>query len=70
MADDKEPKRGAQPEKHEPLLVPRVIRIGDQPRTIIEEHGRRLLERDAVLSPVGRGLAFIPLDRSSFTAGL
>jgi len=62
MADDEDAQQPTEPEQNEPIFSFGMIRIVDQPRVLIREHGRRLLEGHPVLLQIRRRLARVPGD--------
>jgi hypothetical protein len=62
MAYHQGSQRAAKPEKDESIFVLGMLGVGDQKRVLVEKHGLRLLERNAVLAPVLRVLFVDPLE--------
>lgn len=60
VTDHQQSDPGAQAEKEEPFLVFGVVRVADQERFFVEEHGHRLIKGDAVLLVVGPRLLRVP----------
>lgn len=61
--DDRHPERPTQTEQNEAFLVVRMIRIGEEQRFRVFEHGAHFRERDAVLGQILRRFAGIPVER-------
>lgn len=62
MADHQNPKRAARTKQDEASLIIGVIRIINQLRSLVREHGLRLFKGDAVLVFVRCCLSLIPLE--------
>ena len=62
MANNEGSKARAKAKQHESILVIGVIRIIDKQRSVVQENGLRLLERDTVLLAVGTVLPLIPFE--------
>jgi hypothetical protein len=63
MADNQGSQRTAEAQQDEAVFLLRAIRIRDEQRTLVEEHGLRFGERYLMLAPVYRVLAVAPLKR-------
>ena len=61
MADYQVSQREAQPQENETVLLSRMIRVIDEERTMVVEHGLRLVEPNPVLAFVLGMLLLIPL---------
>jgi hypothetical protein len=53
---------GAQTDEHKPILIVRMLRIGDDSRVLIEERRPGFLKGDAMLPLVGAVLPRIPFE--------
>jgi hypothetical protein len=62
MANNQEPKRRTEPEKDEPVLLRRMIRIGYKQGVFIEKYRRSLLEGDLVFLDIDEVLRGVPLE--------
>jgi len=62
MAHNQDPQPNTQAEKDEPILVIGMLRVGNNPRVLVEERRSSFLERDTVLSLIGAALPRIPLE--------
>ena len=62
MADDEDPRVGAETEDDEAVLSLGIVRIRDDQGGIVIEYRLGLLEAHAMLAQIGLGLPFIPLE--------
>ena len=62
MTNNQETKRRAEAKQNEPVLFIRMVWIGDEKGTLIEEDRRRLLEGNLVFPYVGGILRRIPVE--------
>jgi len=62
MADDQEPRVGAQAQQNEALLSRRVLGVVDQKAVFVRKSRFRLLESDAVTAPVQPIFPLVPLE--------
>ena len=62
MADDEDPRIGAEAEDDEAILRLGIIRIRDNQGGIVIEYRLSLLEAHAMLAQIGLGLPFISLE--------
>lgn len=60
MHDDQHAQRANQPQKNEAILGPLMIRVIDQPRAVVVEHGLGFLERHPVLPEIPPSLRRVP----------
>ena len=60
MTYDQRPQARAESQENEPILVVRVVRIGDQKCLLVQEYRFGLGERHTVLARVCHVLAFVP----------
>lgn len=65
MANDQQSKLATHPEQNEPVLLFRVIRIGDQARVLIDKRGFGFLKRHAMLPLIGSILVDVPFEVQS-----
>ena len=62
MADDEDPRVGAEAEDDEAVLGLGIVRVRDDQSGIVIEYRLGLLEAHAMLAQIGLGLPFIPLE--------
>ena len=60
MADHQDAPLGAQAQKDEPVFLSGSLRVVNQERVLVQEHGLRFLKRNIVLSQVELGSTGIP----------
>ena len=62
MADDQNPRVGAEAKDDEAVLGLGIIRVRDDQSGIVIEHSLSLLEAHAMFAQIGLGLPLIPLE--------
>jgi hypothetical protein len=62
MANKQQSKRAAHPKQNKTIFVIRMIRIIDQPGTLVKKDGFGFIEAHSMLLQIGSGFSAIPFE--------